>query len=56
MFKWLRQYQSASRQTKYFILTWFIFGICIVVTTIYCYARLEFARNHKTETVSSLKK
>ncbi len=54
MFKWLRQYRNASRHTKYFILTWLVFGLCIVATTIYCYARLVPIK--KIESASTLKK
>lgn len=53
MIKWLKQYYEASPQTKFFILNWVIYGVAIIITTIYCYARLEFVRSdreaHPTE-------
>lgn len=47
MFKWIKKFHESSRQTKYFILTWLIFGLCIVVSTVYCYARLDYVRSYK---------
>lgn len=48
MFKWIEQYREANPQTKYFVLNWLIYGIAIIVTTIYCYGRLDFVRSNKT--------
>ncbi|MBA3816592.1 MAG: hypothetical protein H0X29_08760 [Parachlamydiaceae bacterium] len=48
MFKWFEQYQAASKQTKYFILNWIIYGLAIIITTVYCYGRLDFVRSYKT--------
>lgn len=48
MFKWLRHYYEASPQTKYFVLNWLVYGIVIIATTIYCYARLDFVRSNKS--------
>lgn len=50
MFKWLDDFFNASFQTKIFIITIFLFGFAIVVTTIYCYARLDYVRSYKTPT------
>lgn len=50
MFKWLKQYQAASPQTKYFIFNWIIYGLAIIITTVYCYGRLDFVRSYKTPT------
>jgi hypothetical protein len=48
MFKWLRDYNNASGQTKVFILNWLVYGLAIILTTVYCYARLDFVRSYKT--------
>lgn len=47
MFKWFAQYRKASPQTRYFILNWALYGIVLLVTTIYCYARLDYVRSYK---------
>jgi hypothetical protein len=44
MFKWIKQYRSSSAQTKYFILTWIVYAIAIIWTTVQAYARLEYSR------------
>ncbi len=44
MFKLLMFYREANRETKYFIWTVIVYTLAIVVTTIYCYARLDFVR------------
>lgn len=46
--RWIRQYNQATSQTKYFVLNWLIYGLAILITTIYCYARLDFVRSYKT--------
>ena len=48
MFKWLRQYNQASAQTKYFVLNCLVYGLAILITTVYCYARLDFVRSYAT--------
>jgi hypothetical protein len=48
MFKWIDQYNEATPQTKFFILNWVVYGLAIVITTIYCYARLDFVRSYQT--------
>lgn len=47
MFRWIKQFVQSSRQTKFFVLNWFIYGLALVVTTIYCYARLDFVRSYQ---------
>jgi hypothetical protein len=53
MIKWLRQYNEANAQIKYFALNWLIYGLAIIITTIYCYARLDFVRSYRTPAVES---
>lgn len=48
MFKWLDQYNEASPQIKYLILNWLVYGLVIIITTVYCYARLDFVRSYET--------
>lgn len=52
MLKWWRQYQQASSATKVFILITLTFGLSIVITTIYCYARLDYVRSYKTAEIA----
>lgn len=41
MFSWIRQFSAADAKTKWFIFNWFIYGLMLVATTLYCYARLQ---------------
>lgn len=56
MLKWYRQFSNASFQTKSFAFTWAIYLLAIIVTTVYCYARLDFVRStaSKSSTSSSI--
>lgn len=45
MFKWIRAFKEADRKTQYFALNWLLYTLAIVVTTLYCYARLDFVRS-----------
>lgn len=46
MSNWLKAYNEASAQTKFFILTWLIYGLALLITTVYCYGRLDFVRSY----------
>lgn len=48
MLAWIKQFKESSFQTKFFIFNWFIYGIVILYTTVYCYGRLDFVRSYKT--------
>lgn len=48
MFQWYRQFKNANSETKWFILNWAVYGLAIIITTVYCYARLDFVRSYKT--------
>jgi hypothetical protein len=48
MMTWISQFIHSSRETKWYFLNWFIYGILIILTTIYCYMRLDFVRSYKT--------
>ena len=45
MRNWIKSLCHASPQTKFFALNWFIYGLAIIVTTIYCYAQLNFGKS-----------
>ena len=54
MLKWVRQLSEASYETKMFALNWAIYLILIIVTTVYCYARLDYVRSYaKPQTTSA---
>lgn len=50
--KWFEEYNESTPQTKYFILNWIIYGLAIIITTVYCYARLDFVRSYQSPTVT----
>ena len=41
-------YWNAPRKIKYFYLTWLVYGLALIVTTLYCYARLDYVRSYQT--------
>jgi hypothetical protein len=49
--RWWRQYNAATAQTRYFVLNWIVYGLALIVTTVYCYARLDFVRSYKTPAI-----
>jgi hypothetical protein len=52
MFKWLKEYNEASSQTKYFVLNWLVYGLAILITTVYCYACLDFVRSYRPPSIA----
>lgn len=48
MLEWLKEYGEASPQTKYFVLNGLVYGLAIIITTVYCYGRLDFVRSYRT--------
>ena len=48
MFQWLREYDGSTAQTKYFVLNALVYGLAMVITTVYCYGRLDFVRSYPT--------
>lgn len=48
MFQWLREYDGSTAQTKYFVLNGLVYGLAIIITTVYCYGRLDFVRSYPT--------
>ena len=45
MIKRMRQFFEASSKTKYFALNWIVYGAALIITTLYCYARLDYVRS-----------
>jgi len=50
--KWFEEFKESTKQTKYFILTWVFYGLIIVASLIYSYARIDYVR---TAPVSAMK-
>lgn len=48
MFQWLKEYDGSTAQTKYFMLNGLVYGLALIITTVYCYGRLDFARSYPT--------
>lgn len=44
---WISQFIHSSRETKWFFLNWFVYGFLIIVSTLYCYMRLDYVRSTK---------
>jgi len=38
------KFRSHDSKTKWFVFNWVIYLLLLVITTIYCYARLDFVR------------
>ncbi len=51
MFKLLKRYNQANPQIKYFAINWLVYGLAILITTVYCYARLDYVRSYRTPVV-----
>lgn len=47
MITWLKRYNEANSQTKYFILNGLVYGLAVIITTVYCYGRLDFVRSYQ---------
>lgn len=53
MLTWIKQFRSANRQTQYFVLNWLLYGVAIVLTTVYCYGRLDYVRSYRSTPAES---
>lgn len=49
MTNWLEDYNEATPKTKSFVLTWIVYSLVLLITTVYCYARLDYVRSYKSE-------
>ena len=43
--KWWTEFRESTKQTKYFVLTWLFYGLIIILSCIYSYARLDYVRS-----------
>lgn len=41
----LKAFFKSDFQTKLFYLNWGIYGLALILTTVYCYGRLDFVRS-----------
>lgn len=48
---WFKLYQVSSRETKIFFATLLLFGIVIVASTVYSYARLIWIHQDQKEQI-----
>lgn len=46
MQQWMKRYNEATPQTKFFVWNAVIYSLAILITTIYCYGRLDFVRSY----------
>jgi Na+/melibiose symporter-like transporter len=46
---WFRKFQSAKPQTKFFIMNWTFYFILMLVTTLWCYARIEYVHQARQQ-------
>lgn len=52
--EWFYQFRHSNRQTKYFILTWIVYVIAIIVSTLYAYLRIDWIESIDQESHSSV--
>lgn len=45
MTSYVRDFFKSDNKTKYFILTLAVYSLALILTTVYCYARLDFVRS-----------
>jgi hypothetical protein len=49
MLNWIKNFKKSTGSTKAFWIVNFIFMLSIILTTLYCYARLDYVRSYKTK-------
>lgn len=42
---WIQKFRDATSETKWFIFNFVVYTLIVIVTTVYCYARLDFVRS-----------
>lgn len=52
--EWFHQFRSSNKQTKYFVLTWIVYVIAIIVSTLYAYLRIDWIESVDQESHSSV--
>lgn len=53
MFRWVQEFKEATNATKSFYMMGFIYMFLLIVTTIYCYMKLDYMPKVKSETLHS---
>jgi hypothetical protein len=48
MWSLISQFVYSGRETKWYFLNHFVYGLLIILSTIYCYLRLDYVRSYKT--------
>jgi len=56
LFNWVQQFRGSNRQTKYFILTWIVYMIAIIVSTLYAYVRIDLIKSYDEQGKASIEK
>lgn len=51
MWQLVKKFNHSHRQTKFFILTWALYMLAIIWTTMQAYARLEYSRSDRAEPI-----
>lgn len=51
MWQLAKKFSLANRQTKFFILTWALYIIAIIWTTLQVYARLDYSRSDRIKPI-----
>lgn len=46
MLKWIKEYTKSNPAIQFFTANWLLYILVILITTIYCYARLDFVRSY----------
>ena len=41
---WIASYNKATKRTKNFVLTCILYGLVLILSTVYCYVRLDYVR------------
>jgi len=55
MSHWFEMMRNADRKTQSFILNAIVYGSILIISTIYCYARLDYVRSLPKKTVDEQK-
>lgn len=42
MREWIEQFKSSSRETKWFIFNWAVYGLLTILSFVYCYWRIVY--------------
>jgi len=48
MFQWVKSFRESSSETKNAIFALLFWALPVILTAIFCYARLDFVRSYET--------